>query len=223
MTIHAAVFFRDKLEMTARLVNSVDDAKVVHLFDNGSVDDIVPLIADEERCRIYRRPGAHLTGMWNEAWDSSLFDDDGPVDLAILNNDITVPAGFLTAMAEALRSDPDLWAVAPDSRDERPAAPSGEILRVTGPGKGAMAGWAFMVRAEMRRHGLRSIDEQFEWWYGDNDVADLIVESGHSIGLIVGLGCEHEISATWREHPELHQQANIDGARYRARRQATVA
>lgn len=217
MPIHAAVFFRDKLEMTASLVHQLHGATMLHLFDNGSEEDITPLLQGAPSYTIYRRPGATLTQMWNMAWDAVLDAEAGPADLAILNNDITVSPGFLGELSRALRSDDRWWVVGPDTRPSPAGAPTGHTQSVQGIGVGGMAGWAFMLRAEARRLGLKPVDEQFEWWYGDNDVIMSVRASGYEVGLVEGVVCAHQISATWRDHPELHSQTMIDQQRYNAK------
>lgn len=216
--IQAAVFFRDHLEMTADLVNSLDGADMIHLFDNGSEDDIVPLLGDNldsRKIQLWWTPGMTLSEMWNKAWQAASAGQVS-VDLAILNNDIQVEPGFLASLSTALHSDDNLWAVSPESRfylnfDK----PTGEIIPVDKVGIGGMAGWAFMVRTEKWTNHL--VDPQFEWWYGDNDVAAHVLSNGGKIGMVEGLTCNHLTSATWIDHPELHSRTDVDRELYVAK------
>jgi hypothetical protein len=213
VTTHVAIPFRDNLEMTARLVCSLDGAETIHLFDNGSDDDINLLLEAlplDSFAVVHRAPGWTLTEMWNRGLDyAARWNAD---NLAVLNNDITVLPGFLDHLATALRSSDDLWAVCPDSCPTTNGVNmTGTIRRVQGVNLGGMAGWAFMVKVE----ALQQIaDPQFEWWYGDNDLVKSIYAQGHTVGLVEGLPCDHQTSTTWNAHPELYAQARIDGERY---------
>lgn len=143
------------------------------------------VIADARAMSIYR--------MWNEGWDWAL-NLAPQVNLAILNDDILIPQQFLSRMVLALRSDPKWWLVYPDYRcrvaddllcDEAPKMTHGTYHH------GGMSGWAFMVRAEVRRAGLPRIDEQFEWWCGDDDLAKQIENMGGQQGCIGGMPVDH--------------------------------
>ena len=214
--IHANVFYRDEIYMTAGLVNTLYGAHMLRLFDNGSHTDITPLLHPPGRHTVYRRPGATLTGMWNEAW--ALACVTGADYCAVLNNDITVEPDFLTRLADILDSRPDLWIAAPDPTDTRGP---GLVRDVTGGGvgpDGGMPGWAFMVRCEAHEHGLdRLADPQFRWWYGDDDLAATVEQLGGRVGVVRGLFCEHKTSTTWNAHPELHRTAVEDGLKFKAK------
>lgn len=211
---HAAVFFRDKIEMTAELVNSLCGADLIHLYDNGSTENIVPLL-NNSSSPLYLRwmPGLNLTQMWNHAWRETLEMVEGPVNLAILNNDISVDPHFLSTLSNQLRLNDHLWATTPETSLYGPDM-NGKVHLVDDVGVSGMAGWAFMIKAEQWRDKTDLVNPDLQWWYGDNDIAAQITSSGHGIGLVEGLRCTHALSRTWEEHPELHPLTEQDRAVY---------
>ena len=90
--------------------------------------------------------GWPLHRMWNDGLDRAAKHADGPHNVLIINDDVEVAPDLVARLDAALRSGDYDMAV---------------------PGDGQMTGWCFMLRGEA---GLR-FDEQFEWWYGDTDLA----------------------------------------------------
>jgi len=72
-----------------------------------------------------------------------------PYDVAVLNDDAIVPAGWMDLVTAAMR---------------RAGAAAGAVAR---PGDPRMAGYAFVLDGSA---GIYA-DPQFEWWYGDDDIA----------------------------------------------------
>lgn len=221
--IHAATFFRGHLDETQALVAELveqGDAEVIHLFDNGSdpeaLAEMLLALPKHADLAIYRTPDACLTEMWNTAWNAA--KADGATRLAILNNDITIGPRFLGNLAQAFEIDPDLWVICPEY-----TLPVGSrrstslfIRRITGVGAAhdGMSGWAFMVDTT-KPWPKPPVDPQFRWWCGDDDIALTVQHSGGKIGMVMGLPCDHGLSMTWAERPELIPIADEDMARCR--------
>jgi hypothetical protein len=102
-------------------------------------------------------------------------------------------------LRHALRSNDSIWAVYPDYRVDATTTelPSVIPLDLT-PTKGTyqhggMCGWAFMLRGEAP---IPPVDEQFEWWYGDDDLVRNITTRGKKVCRVNGLGLNHVNEAT---------------------------
>ena len=178
----------------------------IHLFDNGSRPESIEQIREsvtvdlaEANIELLRRPNAGIYEMWNEGWSAACSDVEGPVNVAILNNDIVIPeVGFLDTLRHALRCEPDIWAVYPDYRMDVRKHPQGRLPIILTPTRGTyqhggMCGWAFMIRGEAP---LPRIDERFEWWYGDDDLVRNITARGKKVCRVNGLPLNHRNEAT---------------------------
>ncbi len=120
----------ERVEMTAALVAALEA-------------DNVEIRKDWSSRPIYTKWNAGLD--WAE--EAAIAAGHSQWNVAILNNDLEVDAGFLDGLAASLRATPDARIACPDN-------PEGFV------------GWAFMLRGE---DGYR-IDPQYEWWYGDTDL-----------------------------------------------------
>lgn len=220
MTTWATIPYRDKPELTGPLLKQLADEDALegvilldHASTHATYSEIRELIRRE--CRLHYvlhrfAPDVTLTRMWNSAWETA---EDLKVDaLAYLNNDISIPTGFIGALTEALRSDDQMWAVSADWHlgPGHPLRPAG-VRYVSGSQRhGGMCGWAFMVRVAARAEGLPPIDEQFQWWCGDDDLAFAIEAAGRKVGLAQGVPVDHQRSQTLITRPELTQVCNED-------------
>jgi GT2 family glycosyltransferase len=139
-------------------------------------------------------------------------------NVAFLNSDLGLWPGSVGTMAEALRHNDDFGAVCPDynRRVSDGALVIGARLRpvVGSYREGGLCGWCFMVRGELREtHGLR-IDEEYEWYCGDDDLFAQIETAGYRLGVIEGLPLDHVGSATARHYPELEPAKGRDFQRF---------
>lgn len=196
---YAVIASKDRPEMLATLVAQLKpQCTDVLIFDNGYENP--PLDSIDAH-------GQALHRMWNTGIDwaeqlatiqvetTKLGDPEpshipGPIrdhNVLIINDDVEVAPDLVARLEAALRSGDYDMAI---------------------PGDGTMTGWCFMLRGEA---GLR-LDEQFEWWYGDTDLAKR---------------CEGRIVATADAHathldpmrstltdPERLEQARRDEKRY---------
>ena len=142
-------------------------------------------------------PGENLHHIWNTG--AKLARDWRKADVvAIINDDIRLPAGALAAMGQALQGG-DFACVGVDAAASfgTPADPQANV--VTGGVGRLMEGvttWCFMVKAA----AWQDIDERYEWWWGVGDLFVKIKDAGGRLGYVPGLGIEHVGSGTARNH-----------------------
>jgi GT2 family glycosyltransferase len=124
-------------------------------------------------------------------------------DIAVLNSDVVVPAGWVMSLSMAMRGSAAVLAY-PDQYGGRDtvlhtkAEPIDLTQRITG--------YAYMLRGEA---GLR-LDESMAWWYSDDDLDWRAREQGGAL-LVPGLPVEHRCpNASMYERPELGEQAGRD-------------
>jgi len=116
-----------------------------------------------------------------------------PYDVAVLNDDAIVPPGWFETITKAMQGTGAKAGAAARGDDHR------------------MAGFAFILDGTA---GLYA-DEQFEWWYGDDDLERRASEAGGVIQ-VPGLYVEHR-------HPDsttvgiLAEKAAQDNIRYKAK------
>lgn len=190
---------KGKVHMTTRLMGQLaqqGDVSGIYVFDNGSSQpDLKATRVSAERCgaEVIDAAGKTIHQMWNEGVARIMKDVPvGPVNIAVLNNDLRIGPHFLLRQAVALRADKDLVAVCPNY-DERKGS---GVQYVQGTkGMGGMSGFAFMFKGEVYRHSVSEgkpvFDEGFRWWYGDDDFALEIHDSGKFVGLVYGATVEH--------------------------------
>lgn len=124
-------------------------------------------------------------------------------DIAVLNSDVTVPAGWVETLSTAMRSTTAVLAY-PDQHGgtrqilHTQAEPIDLRQRITG--------YAYMLRGEA---GLR-FDETLAWWFGDDDADWRAREQGGAL-LVPGIPVEHRCpNGSMYERPELQEQAGRD-------------
>jgi glycosyltransferase involved in cell wall biosynthesis len=118
----------------------------------------------------------NLSRLWNVGIDAvrdtlarfDLLDETGRWDVAVVNDDATVPPTWFNAVAGAMR---DFGADAA-SGDPFGVLPPDYIIAygADAPMSVAtrLAGWAFILRGEWP--GAR-LDERLRWWYGDDEIS----------------------------------------------------
>lgn len=177
----AVIASKDRRAMLTRLVAQLEPQCAVRVFDNG-----------------YRKPPAGATDahgwplhrMWNQGLDDAAEAVQGPHNVLIVNDDVTVAPDLVARLEAALREGDFDMAI---------------------PGDGQMTGWCFMLRGEA---GLR-LDEQFEWWYGDTDLAK---RCEGRIAAAPGAHAEHhDPMRSTLDNPERLAQAKADEAKYAAK------
>lgn len=131
-------------------------------------------------------------------------------DIAVLNSDVTVPAGWVERLSTAMRSTTAVLAY-PDQHGgtrqilHTKAEPIDLRQRITG--------YAYLLRGET---GLR-LDETMAWWASDDDLDWRAREQGGAL-LVPGLAVEHRCpNGSMYERPALQEQAGRDMETFRTK------
>lgn len=153
---------------------------------------------------ILHEPDMGIYEMWNSGWAFAA-GLGYPVNVAILNDDITILPGTLERMTTELRATNNTWLVSAnyDRRVNEGFADLGaRVVRGTYR-NGGVCGWCFMLRGELLHNPLPPIDTQFEWWCGDDDLCAQINLAGGDTAIVLGCPVDHEGTATGKLYPEL--------------------
>lgn len=223
MKTYVAIPFKDEPEITISIINQLvaqDEFDWLMLMDNGSTEESSSAVIEamSDKCIYVRWPDYSIYEMWNNAWlDFQKFGDE-EFNLAILNNDITIPENYLSTLARFLRSDDEIWLTYADYQRNTcdGTAPTLSGRETTGTyGHGGMSGCAFMVKGEILNQGMPLVDTQFEWWCGDDDIAQNIAKLGKKMVRVVGLPLDHVNEKTARngENEWIHEAKGRDLAR----------
>jgi hypothetical protein len=210
----AVIPARDRHDMLADCIRSViDQVDRVIIVDNLSSPpiDIDPWHG-KVRCVWAPLDPPNISTLWNigiTLADAARGDAD-QWDIAVLNSDVTVPAGWIDGLSAAMRSTTAVLAY-PDQHGGRQ-----QILHTTaGPIdlRQRITGFAYMLRGEA---GLR-LDESMAWWYSDDTLDWEARERGGAL-LVPGIPVEHRCpNISTNQRPELQQQAGRDRETFLAR------
>lgn len=220
---------RNEKALTAALIEQLVEYGGWHhlyVFDNGSDDGTGQMLVEwrdaiesdpetDRKMFNFYTPTHSIYEMWNQGWHTALtFAENGspacPVNVAFLNNDITIPPGFLQVLTRTLRQNPDFWITYPDyTRRVEAGLLDGGLTETQGTfSHGGLCGWAFVLAGEKHHHGLPMVDEQYRLWYGDDDLERSVRQHGGKIGRVNGLPLDHVGSVTANKIPD--RQALID-------------
>lgn len=205
----AVIPTRNRHDMLADCINSiVDQVDRVIVIDNQSDPPIDPE-PWHGRVGVVSVPidPPNISTLWNVGLalaDAQAHQHDaGQWDIAVLNSDVVVPAGWIERLSAAMRSTTAALAY-PDQHGgtrqilHTKAQPIDLRQRITG--------YAYMLRGET---GLR-LDEDLAWWYGDDDLDWVARERGGAL-LVPGVAVEHRCpNGSMYERPELQEQAGRD-------------
>lgn len=178
-----------------------DGAAPVWLLVNR---DGVELPAFDERVGRVDLVGRTIYQVWNHA----IAHASGP--LAILNDDIELGAGALAAAVEVLQ-EYELTAVGFDYEclpGPLRLRPTTGTYRLHG-----ISGCAFVVDSDR----CPLVDEQFEWWGGDDDLMMTIEKEGGRMGVLEGAHVLHWSGTTARNHEWIPEAIGRDQARMLAK------
>lgn len=209
----AAIPTRDRHDMLGDCINSVvDQVDRVIIIDNLSSPPIDPE-PWHGKVGVVTVPidPPNISTLWNVGL--ALADAQAHLraatcwDIAVLNSDVVVPAGWADALSTAMRSTTAVLAY-PDQHGGRQqilhtkAEPIDLRQRITG--------YAFMLRGET---GQR-FDEDLAWWFGDDSADWSAREQGGAL-LVPGIPVEHRCpNGSMYERPELQEQAGRDKATF---------
>jgi len=215
--------------MTGELVAALhpEGTAEVLLFDNGSspggrraaVEETGSLAAVELR----DATGMGLHQMWNAGVHEARRRHP-IVNIAILNNDLRVGAGFLSGLAAALRSDDRIQAVCPnyDHREVRDSlVPLRGICEGRYDGTGGLCGFAFMIKGEWFSNGW-TFPEAPAWWFGDRMLTEEMDRAGARYAMATDVAVEHirggsQTSGDWNQ-PAVRAAVKADRDAYERRR-----
>lgn len=196
--IYVVLPVKNKSELTKSLLDELskqNEYTKILLFDNGSTDDTRELAMSYPRLEYIYRPDSTIYEMWNEGWAIAQKRCKIPC-VAFLNNDISISSRFLSTLRDALRADKNLWAVYPCYDPRTRDRDAGVVYTKGTYRQGGMCGFAFMIKGEAP---IDAVDERFQWWYGDDDIAYKIDQAGYKIGRVPKTYVHHIGEATSRE------------------------
>lgn len=178
-------------------LNDIERQWPVHFFERGRR----LVLVDADRWPIHR--------MWNHAIERARCAPQG-AELAILNDDLTLSENMVWRVVGAMRGDPDVWIASPDYRAGALDTKGATLRDVHGVWwRGGIAGFAFVVRADR----VPNVDEQFEWWGGDQDLVLSIERAGGRAAIVQGVSVVHHSSTTANRHEWTQHAAARDRER----------
>lgn len=203
----------------AGLASGADEVAVLENQDGSRHDPtaLMRLHDDDmlKQTRYERLPGLGLYAIWNRGMAIAQNDKPGPAIAVILNDDIEIPSGTIRLLINTLKANPSIAVLGADYKtphldplDE----PTINYCRGTYR-SGGIGGFAFACRADLCR-----VDEQFEWWGGDDDLVNSAVQAGFRTAVLLGAPVRHpepETSAV--KFPELNEAKDRDRARMLAK------
>jgi len=210
----AVIPTRDRHDLLTECVGSVvDQVDQVIIVDNLS-DPPVDAEQWHGKVAVVRLPldPPNISTFWNVG--IALADSNAHAagatawDIAVFNNDVVVPPGWVESLSTAMRCTTAVLAF-PDQHGGRQqilhtkAGPIDLRQRITG--------FAYMLRGE---HGLR-LDESMAWWYSDDDLDWQAREAGGAL-LVPGIPVDHRCpNGSLYERPELEAQTVRDRETFR--------
>lgn len=204
---------KNRHDMTYKLISQLDKNAHVVLFDNGSDPPFEHI--DDRFIFIFPAEGWPLHRMWNEGLEFAANRSNGkPYNVAVLNNDLEVPPGFLARLEGGLRSHEDNWISYPNWHGADIPDRASVVTKGGGGDGRSLCGWAFMLKGES---GLR-FDEQFSWWYGDSDIQRQAEAAGKHVVCVGGCFCDHlHPNESTHSEPGRLAQAFEDEVRFAAK------
>lgn len=212
----AVIPARDRHDMLADCINSVvDQADRVIVIDNLSNPPIEPEPWDG-KVAVAALPidPPNISTLWNVGLalaDAAAHRAGAAAwDIAVLNSDVIVPAGWFGALSVAMRATTAVLAYPDQHGGQRQilhtrAEPIDLRQRITG--------YAYMLRGEA---GLR-LDESMAWWFSDDSLDWEAREKGGAL-LVPGIPVEHRCpNVSTNERPELAEQTGRDRATFQAK------
>ena len=207
----------EHVQMTASILDKVFDEAVarVYIIDNGGAPEhaaeaaaLFNALAVQQgaRIRVIDAPGCNIHQLWNLGWQAALADFGDEVLIAFLNNDIDFRPGTLEVLARAVLRN-EVWATYPDPdcRVADGVQLNGTTLATRGSKRhGGMSGHCFLIKGGIHTlGGLPLFDARYKSWYGDDDFAFRVAQSGYEIHRVIGLPCDHLNEATMHHRPDL--------------------
>lgn len=212
MTTRVIVPVRNQWNLTRELLLSLDPAEfdAALILDNGSTDITATAIRSWQRQdfrgigkKIKRtfQPDRTIYELWNHGFEWAArgalnSGRHGERYVLVTNNDVELPPGALEALRAPLRALPRAWASYPDYTAEWSKAPvrKGVLDWFMTRGvlsDGGLFGACFMLAAHKIPWRPLITDLSYEWWYGDNHLAEEIDQHGGAQIRVIGLPVLH--------------------------------
>lgn len=198
--IIVAIPVKNNLKWTAPLIESLllgDEIDELWIYDNGSIDEtkkwIDHRIRTDSRLKYIDATDWKFYSMWNHMIITAA--NMGNVKLAILNNDIRLPHMAIKTMADNM----GIYKISVIDKERR----SFDLIENVNTKKipwWQRAGWAFMLDADFWKDEPFAIHPDFILWWGDDDLFRRCESRGGEICAMVGIGCDHAISASDSEY-----------------------
>lgn len=225
--IPVVVPVKNQWRHTAALLDclALQPARVL-VIDNGSTDQTPMMLRSYQRHGEWqgrlnwtRQPGRTVYQMWNHGFEWAQRQRRSPAGAAwqvlITNNDVTLPPNALSALRTALTTHLDAWVAYPDYDAPLHVHTAQHAHRETKGvlSDGGMFGACFMLAGHRIPWRPLVTDLTYEWWYGDNHLAEEIEQHGGKQIRVEGLPVEHVNEAT----ASLLDPSILYGMKYRDR------
>lgn len=213
MKPYAVILHHNRHKVCGDLVRSLShDGVEVVVVDNSSFQ---PFRSNLARVIHHDEQPPNLSKFWNMALNythmshmRSLEVEDYAV--AILNDDLVLPEGFVGTLARKLDEHdvdiafPDQFSRGVDVVDKSPPRSCLDLTR-------RMTGYAFVMRGS----AMIRADERLKWWAGDVDL-EMKARQGRGTVLVGGIRVEHlDANGHTDRRPELSRQAGVDRETFR--------
>lgn len=210
---YAVVLTHDRPGLLARCVDAIaPQVDHVIVVDNAS-DPPVLLDSKPPNTTVVYVPDQppNLARLWNRQLDviASRRWPRRPWDVALLCDDVEVPAGWFACVSDAMRAHD---AAAASTHSYAPA-PRPYVLTELTNGADRMCPWAFMLPGEK---GLRA-DESMRWWYCDTDLDWQARLSGGTVVAAGPVAVNQLVGDFTARRVDLSLQAHRDGATFNAK------
>lgn len=207
--ISVVVPVKNEWDLTERLLVCLEPQPCrVLIIDNGSHDQTARRVSQLQRAlwrgRLHRtdRPGWSIYQMWNHGFDWARRQrrTGAAWHVLLTNNDIQLPPGALSALKAPLENDLDAWASYPDYDAPWDAWRGHTAWQPTSGAfsDGGLFGACFMLAGHRFPWLPLVTDLTYEWWYGDNHLAEEIEQHGGKQIRVVGLPVKHVNEGTAR-------------------------
>lgn len=215
VTRYAIIPTRNRPEQLTSLLKQLEgQVNLIYVIDNASD---VPLSNLWLRTRadvraIVKRDDTqppHLYKMWNDAFNviatTAKIMGDKLWDVAVFNDDTSLPEGWFDYVAASLRNPAYQPAAVSCTYTQDLGFPPLLKTQIDGNIATRMCPWAFVVRGEL---GLRA-DESMRWWWGDTDFEWQAIQAG-GVLMLPGYTTANTL-ANSTTHGALAEQAGRDG------------
>ena len=225
----AAIPTLNAIEWIAPLVEGLllaDEVDEVWVYDNGCTDITADWVRNrrllDKRIFWIDSKGMGIYQMWNHmVRKANEFGEE--VNLALLNSDIRLPPNAIKNLSKVMR---DYGYHIATVDPTRPGLHSkhipvwnkalGELFPKdfepypidTPPGH-AVA-WAFVIAAEFWKDEVYAVSEQYQWWYGDDDLFRRAYRRNGRICRVVGVGSDHFGSSSDAHNPRKQEMIDSD-------------